>query len=162
MPKVDLANYLGREQAYVKHCLLEQYLPELTYRVGQKWDSIAYIDGFAGPWQTKHPNYADSSFGVAISALRECHRGLRQTHGRPISMKSILVEQRKDAYLELKKFAESASTADFEVHALTGEFINCIPAIEKIIRSSAAHPFRFVFLDPKGWAQIPMRHYNLY
>jgi hypothetical protein len=46
MPKVDLANYLQREQAYIKHCLLEQYLPELIYRVGKKWDSIIYIDGF--------------------------------------------------------------------------------------------------------------------
>ena len=53
MPKVDFSNYEGREQAYVKHCLLEEYLPELAYRVGRTWDSLVYVDAFAGPWQTK-------------------------------------------------------------------------------------------------------------
>src|SRR3989442_13950222 len=34
MPKVDLSLYKQREQAYVKHCLLEEYLPEWAYKVG--------------------------------------------------------------------------------------------------------------------------------
>ena len=51
MPKIEFSNYEGgREQAYVKHCLLENYLAQLAYRVGQKWDAIVYVDGFAGPW----------------------------------------------------------------------------------------------------------------
>jgi hypothetical protein len=38
MPRVNLSNYEGgREQAYVKHSLLEIYLPELAFRVGKKW-----------------------------------------------------------------------------------------------------------------------------
>jgi three-Cys-motif partner protein len=158
MPKVDFTNYLEREQAYVKHCLLEQYLPELTYRVGKKWDSIVYIDGFAGPWQTNDPDHADSSFAVAVDALRQCQTGLRDTHGREIHMKSILVEQQRDAYLELKRFASRESTTNFEIHALNGEFVDNISRIEKLIGSSTHNSFRFVFLDPKGWAQIPMRH----
>lgn len=158
MPKVNLTHYLGREQAYVKHCLLEQYLPELAYRVGRNWDAIAYVDGFAGPWQTKDPNYTDSSFGVAINALRECQRGLQDSHARHIRMKSILVEQEKDAYAELKKFADRESTSDLEIHALKGEFTEQIPSIRNLIKASALHPFQFVFLDPKGWSQIPMRY----
>ena len=158
MPKVDLEIYTGREQAYVKHCLLEQYLPELIYRVGQKWDSIVYVDGFAGPWQTKDPNYADSSFAIAINALRTCQEGLRETHGRSIHMMSILVEPRKEAYSELQKFAQNESTPNFEVRALTGEFIDNISTIENLIRRSTRNSFRFVFLDPTGWAQIPMRY----
>jgi three-Cys-motif partner protein len=158
MPKVDLTHYLDREQAYVKHCLLEQYLPELAYRVGRNWDAIAYVDGFAGPWQTQAPDYTDSSFGVAINSLRACQTGLQETYGRHIHLQSILVEQEKKPYAELKKFAERESTANFEVHALRGDFIQNIPAIENLIRSSAHNPFQFVFLDPKGWAQIPMRH----
>ena len=75
MPKVDLSNYQGREQAYVKHCLLERYLPDWAYKVGSTWDSLVYVDAFAGPWQTRHPNYADSSFGVAVDALRRCQMG---------------------------------------------------------------------------------------
>ena len=37
MPKVDLSHYKKREQAYVKHCLLEEYLPEWAYKVGTTW-----------------------------------------------------------------------------------------------------------------------------
>jgi len=41
MPKVDISQYQGREQAYVKHYLLEKYLPEWAYKVGTKWNSLA-------------------------------------------------------------------------------------------------------------------------
>jgi hypothetical protein len=50
MPKVELAAYEGREQAYIKHCLLEEYLPDWAYKVGSQWDSLVYVDGFAGPF----------------------------------------------------------------------------------------------------------------
>ncbi len=33
--------------------LLEEYLPEWAYKVGSTWDSLAYVDAFAGPWQTQ-------------------------------------------------------------------------------------------------------------
>ena len=50
MPKIEFSNYEGgREQAYVKHSLLENYLGQLAYRVRQIWDAIVYVDGFAGP-----------------------------------------------------------------------------------------------------------------
>ena len=35
MPKVDFSHYEGREQAYVKHCLLDEYLPDWAYKVGE-------------------------------------------------------------------------------------------------------------------------------
>ena len=55
MHEVDLSAYEGREQAYIKHCLLEEYLPEWGYKVGSQWDSLVYVDGFAGPWETTMP-----------------------------------------------------------------------------------------------------------
>src|SRR5580765_2201989 len=85
MPKLDLANYEGgREPAGVKHSLLQDYLPELAYRIGRTWDSFAYVDGFAGPWKTNDPNHADSSFRVAIDALRRSQKGLSESHGREL------------------------------------------------------------------------------
>jgi hypothetical protein len=53
MPKVDLSNYEGREQAYVKHYLLEKYLSRWGYKTGSKWDPLVFVDGFAGPWGSK-------------------------------------------------------------------------------------------------------------
>jgi three-Cys-motif partner protein len=157
MPKVNFSNYEGREQAYVKHCLLEEYLPEWAYKVGSTWGSLLYVDGFAGPWLTKHPDYADSSFGIAIDALRRCQTGLHESRGRDLQMESILVDQDKDAFAHLEKFAASKRAPGFGVHALCGEFVEKIPAIDQLIKEHTQNPFQFVFLDPQGWAQIPMR-----
>jgi three-Cys-motif partner protein len=156
MPKVDFSHYEGREQAYVKHCLLDEYLPDWAYKVGSTWDSLAYIDAFSGPWQTKDPNYADSSFGIAVNALRRCQSGLRETRGRDLHVECILVEQEEEAFGHLEKFAADESRPNFTVRALQGRFAQQIPAIENLIKGSGRNPFRFVFLDPKGWADIPM------
>src|SRR5262245_27252597 len=120
MSKVDLAKYANREQAYIKHCLLEEYLPEWAYKVGSTWNELVYVDGFAGPWQSTDSDYADTSFGIAIQALRECQTALRKRE-RDLHMESILVEQDRTAYDELKKFAQTQSEPGFGVHALHGE-----------------------------------------
>ena len=45
MPKIDFSAYEGgREQACIKHTLLEEYLPEWGYKVGSQWDSLVYFD----------------------------------------------------------------------------------------------------------------------
>ncbi len=157
MPKLDLSNYEGeREQAYVKHSLLEVYLPELAFRVGQKWDVLAYVDGFAGPWKTRDPDHADSSFGIAIEALRRSQAGLREGHGRELHVKCILVGKTKAAFAELERIAISETSRDFEVQALQGEFVKQIPIIDRLLKDSGKNTFKFILLDPTGWAQIPM------
>lgn len=156
MPKVDFSNYEGREQAYVKHCLLQIYLPELAYRVGKKWDSLVYVDGFAGPWKTHDPSHADSSFSIATEALRRSQTGLREGHGRELRLDCVLVEQDKGAFVELERFAANETSVNFGVHALQGEFVKKIPSIDEIIAGSGKNPFKFILLDPTGWAQIPM------
>ena len=156
MPKVDFSNYLGREQAFIKHSLLGEYLPDWAYKVGGKWDSLTYVDAFAGPWQTKHPNFADSSFGIAVDLLRRCQNGLRESRGRDLHVECILVEQEKEPFEQLRLFAADETADNFAVRALRGSFAEQIPAIEDLIKASGNNPFRFVFLDPKGWADIPM------
>src|SRR5260221_3991759 len=99
MLKVDLSNYEGREQAFVKHYLLEHYLPGWAYKVGSKWGSLVYVDGFAGPWESKDPNYADTSFRIAVNALRSAKAGL-STKQVKLSFGSILVEKEKDRFQE--------------------------------------------------------------
>lgn len=155
MPKVDLSIYAGKEQAYVKHCLLEKYLVPLAYKVGSAWGSIVYIDGFSGPWQVRDPKLADSSFGIAVEALRHAHTGLRDK-GTNIRMQTILVEESAQAFAQLEKFAVANTAPGFDVRALHGEFVDQIPAINRLVQQNCLNPFRFVFLDPKGWADIPM------
>src|SRR6266581_697098 len=77
MPKPDFTKYPERKSAaYIKHCLLQEYLPNWAYKVGHAWDSLVYVDGFAGPWETTDPNHSDSSFAIAIDSLQECQTGL--------------------------------------------------------------------------------------
>lgn len=40
--------YRGREQTLVKHFILRQYLKRFAHIVGSHWDSITYVDCFAG------------------------------------------------------------------------------------------------------------------
>ncbi|MDQ6631515.1 MAG: three-Cys-motif partner protein TcmP, partial [Verrucomicrobiota bacterium] len=141
MPKVELSAYEGREQAYIKHCLLEEYLPDWGYKVGSQWDSLVYIDGFAGPWETTSPSHKDSSFGVAVSALSRVAEGLRLTRGRNLNVDCILVEQDKRASEKLRAYAESVKRPGFRVQPLCGEFVDRLPDITKLVRQSGQSPF---------------------
>src|SRR5271166_3932247 len=100
MPKVDLTKYAGREQAYVKHRLLEEYLSQWGYKVGSSWDSLVYVDGFAGPWGSKDENFSDSSFGIATRVLNQVVSGLRQA--RDVHGLCLFVEKKPDAFAKLQ------------------------------------------------------------
>jgi three-Cys-motif partner protein len=154
MLKVDLSNYGGREQAFVKHYLLEKYLPDWAYKVGSRWGSLVYVDGFAGPWGSKDPNYADTSFGIAVNALRNSRAGLSSKVN--LSVGSILVEKEKERFIELDTFAKSNNQPGFLVKAIRGRFVDCLSQVNAEIREVGVQPFKFVLLDPKGWVDIPM------
>ena len=157
MPKLDFSHYQGREQAYVKHYLLQKYLPEWAYKVGTKWNSVAYIDGFAGPWGTTDPNHADSSFALAVDTLRECKLGLLHSRGVDLSTYAFLVESKQEAFAKLDSFARSANGSGVSVTAIAGKFVERIPRINHLLRSTGSQTFKFVLLDPMGWADIPMK-----
>ncbi len=157
MPKVDFQLYEGgREQAYVKHCLLEDYLAQLTYKVGDAWDSIVYIDGFAGPWGTKDEEFADTSFGIAVRVLKNAVQGLLAKRGKIIKALCIFVEKKPDAFAKLDAFAKSISTETVQAVALKGRFVEKLPDITRLATTSGNNPFKFVFLDQKGWAAAPI------
>ena len=67
----DLANYEGREQAYVKHHLLADYVESLVFKVANAYSEVVYVDGFSGPWKDQGEKFEDTSFGIALEALRE-------------------------------------------------------------------------------------------
>jgi three-Cys-motif partner protein len=154
MPKVDLTKYAGREQAYVKHRLLEEYLSHWGYKVGSSWDSLVYVDGFAGPWESKDQNFADSSFGIATRVLNQVVSGLREA--RNVRGLCLFVEKKPDAFAKLQTYANTASNDNVAVFALKGRLVENLTKIAKHIASSGNNAFKFVFLDQKGWAATPM------
>jgi three-Cys-motif partner protein len=156
MPKVDFSLYAGREQAYIKHCLLADYLSGWSYRVGSVWDRLVYVDGFAGPWGSQHSDHADSSFGIAVSVMREAIKGLADARQKDAKGLAIFVEKQPVAFAKLQEYAGKESTQTVKTCALRGRFTENIPAIQKLISEEVGKPFKFVFLDQKGWAGAPM------
>lgn len=156
MVKVDITHYAGREQAYVKHCLLENYLSSWGYIVGHEWDSLVYVDGFAGPWEAKDDkNFLDASFGRALHVLDSVVSGLGEK-GKNVAAQCIFVEKDPDAFKKLDAFAKSRATQRVQAMALNGTFVESIDAINKRIAKPGSNPFKLVFLDQKGWSEAPM------
>lgn len=146
----DISNYAGREQAFVKHTFLESYLGSLVYKTAGAFDHIVYVDGFSGPWQSSGENYADTSFGIALSALRKAKQTWKD-HGREVRMSAHLVEKSATAYADLE--AIKAKFPDIDIHTYNADFVATAPAILAAIPTPA---FAFFFIDPKGW-QIDLR-----
>lgn len=80
-----------------------------------------------------------------------------QARGRNLPIECLLVEQNRKAFEQLKNFAAAQSKPGFGVEALHGQFVDRISEIEAAIKRKTSNAFRFIFLDPKGWADIPMK-----
>lgn len=156
MPK-DFSNYEGgREHTYVKHYLLEKYLSRWGYKIGSTWDTLVFIDGFAGPWGAKDDEFADASFGIAIKALNDAVDGLLKVRQRSVRGVCVFVEKAPKPFAKLDAFARNHSTDRVRAKAMKGRFVENIQAIDEYVASAGANPFKFVFLDQKGWAATPM------
>src|ERR1700682_5589632 len=142
---VSIDDYKGREQSYVKHVLLEQYLEALVHKTASAYPHIVYVDGFAGPWQSATENHEDTSFGIALRALRRAKASWK-ANGRDVKMTAILVEKASAAYKELETLPPKFP--DIEIIPLRGDFVTLIPTILAKIPAAA---FAFFLLDPKGW-----------
>ncbi|MFH0298377.1 three-Cys-motif partner protein TcmP [Bradyrhizobium sp. 31Argb] len=147
---VSLEDYAGREQAYVKHVLLESYLERLVHKVASRYDHVAYVDGFAGPWQSANERFEDTSFGIALNALRRAKATWKQ-NGRDVRMSAFLVEQDKTAYGRLAQVP--ARYPDVTIKTRCADFLDVVPSILAEIPSSA---FAFFLIDPKGW-HVPLK-----
>jgi three-Cys-motif partner protein len=146
---ISIGDYKGREQSYVKHVLLEQYLEALIHKTASAYPHIVYVDGFAGPWQSSSEQYEDTSFGIALRALRRAKASWKAT-GRDVKMTAILVEKAPAAFKELQTLPPKFP--DIDVKPLQGDFVGLIPTI---LANIPADAFAFFLIDPKGWG-IPL------
>ena len=101
-------HYAGREQAYVKHHFLRQYLDRLAFKIASRFDELAYVDGYSGPWKSSDENYADTSFGIALerlTAARETWRNMSH-RARNVNMTAHLVEKSAGPFRELERIGQ--------------------------------------------------------
>jgi len=142
---VSLEDYAGREQSYVKHVFLERYLEALVIKTASTYNHIVYVDGFAGPWQSANEQFEDTSFGIALNALRRAKQTW-QGSGRTVQMTALLVERGAKAFVQLAKIP--ARYPDIAVKTYPKDFMSVVPALLKEIPRDA---FAFFLIDPKGW-----------
>ena len=144
---IDLNLYKGREQSYIKHLFLTEYLQAAAYKIFQgRSPTFNFVDSFAGPWNVSdNSSFSDSSFDLAIHTLETVRADLGANGIAGLRIRFCFCEKDPKAVLKLREYA--ASKSSFEIHVFGGEFEQNLEAIEKVIPDG----FTFTFIDPKGW-----------
>lgn len=146
---VSLDDYVGREQSYVKHMFLESYLEALVHKTASKYPHIVYVDGFAGPWQSANEKLEDTSFGIALNALRRAKASWKKKQ-RDVRMSAYLVERDPSAYQQLA--STPARYPDVAIKTYNDDFLT---VLSKILKDMPRDAFAFFLIDPNGW-RIPL------
>ncbi len=140
-------SYQEREQSAAKHQILERYLKAFAPIVGSWADELIYVDCFAGPWNSKRPDLADTSFHRALSVLADV-----RARGRCKRVRALLIENDVSRFQQLQAYA--AGVTPVEVTARPWNFEDAVPRIVDFIRNTDTPTnklFPFVFIDPWGW-----------
>ncbi|UWU12799.1 three-Cys-motif partner protein TcmP [Rhizobium sullae] len=141
--------YHHREQTEAKHFILRKYLQTLAFKtLHGGWSTLAYIDGFSGPWQSKTPDHSDSSFMIAIEVLKDAQAKVRASGKKP-RVKCLFIEENAASFAQLHPVvtAHHDPANDFFVETFNGKFENTLPQIRRTISNA----FALTFIDPTGW-----------
>ena len=143
-------DYAGKEQMWVKHWLLENYLERLIMKVGRRWARFVYIDGYAGPWNSNMPDLSDTSFARALSVMRACQAKL-ENGGHRLPMHAIFCEKDKQSAARLMAYAKEHSRPPLTIDARHANFIK---EVSPIAASLSDTDFAFALIDPTGFSEI--------
>lgn len=142
--------YKDREQTYLKHFFLEQYLETVAYHIGFSQREFVYVDCFSGPWRAADEELGDTSIRIALDRLNSVRNGLAQSKKYP-TVRAIFVEKNPAAFTSLQQVLQE-HRGDVETTALPGSFEENISRILDQLGST----FAFFFVDPTGWSGFAM------
>lgn len=149
------AEYQGREQSYLKHRVLKEYLLAWGHKLGsaaqRRRVHLCYVDGFAGPWQAKDAALADTSIAIGLDALEAAATTWRDK-GYPIDVDAYFVEKEPHAFANLERFIKGR-TGLVRAQAFPGEFGAHVGTIRRLLGGDPG----FIFVDPTGWKGAAMR-----
>lgn len=140
--------YQDREQTKAKHFLLRSYLQALAFKI-LRFSDLTYVDGFSGPWKTATENFSDSSFMIALSALRDAQQTVFEQTKIRRKVRCFFSESDSDAFSKLRDAVSVHNRPDrgFEVKTFRGEFESAVSEIQGFVGNS----FALIFIDPTGW-----------
>lgn len=146
--------YRGREQTWLKHRVLEEYLDAWAHKLGSirsRDVHLWYVDCFAGPWESQDKDLNDTSVAIGLRALNQAAATWR-SRGHRIALHAVFVEKNARSYEALRAFlAESAKAVDAQ--PLLGAFGDHVAAIDRMVGDAPA----FIFVDPTGWNGVDLR-----
>ena len=142
--------YTGREQTFIKHFILRNYLERFAIIVGSRWDTLTYVDCFSGPWKVKSEKFEDSSFSIAIEQLRKARDVHKKRPEKTLKLRCFFLEKAPSAYTKLKQFADKID--DVVIQTKNKELENAIQDILKFVQEGGPTSFPFIFIDPTGWS----------
>lgn len=143
-------SYHGREQAFVKHHLLETYLLRLFMIIGRNQKSIRYVDCFSGPWQEGSDDLQDTSIGISLKIIQKCRERLKQM-GRDVTFHTLFIEKDKNSFQKLQSYLAGVPQQEVSTKALLGDFFDLRSVI---LEWCGQEEFTFFFIDPTGWKEI--------
>lgn len=149
------AIYDGREQAWIKHQLLESYLEKLLLIISMSARSqgnveICYVDCFAGPWGDDSEQMEGTSIAISMRTMAMCKQKLAE-YGVNVTMRAMYIERDKRAFGRLSSYIQKATPAGVEAVCMEGDFL---ALRQDILRWCGNTAFVFFFIDPKGWKTV--------
>ena len=142
-----IEHYRDREQSFIKHKFLTQYLQVAAFKTLQVVSPVFnFVDAFAGPWKVSdNADYADASFSQAIEMLEAVRVVLARDQSKKIKIRFCLCERDSNSAARLREYAQRKK--QFEIHVFEGPFEENLSAIAEKIPNG----FTFTFIDPTGW-----------
>lgn len=155
LPKSIPNAYIGREQAYIKHKLLESYLQKLFLIIGTGRGintaiELCYVDCFAGPWGDDSEAMDSTSIAISLRVLQDCQKALSKL-GFKSSIKALYIEKDVRAFNRLSSYLANATPPEVSSHSMKGDFVELRQDILNWVGKTA---FSFFFIDPKGWTEV--------
>ena len=149
------ASYDGREQAWIKHLLLKNYLQRLLLIVGMGHRKageieLCYVDCFAGPWGDESDDLEGTSIAISLRTMEECRRVLKG-HGVNVKMRALYVERDDAAIVRLRTYLQQSSPEGITATCMHGDFVDLR---DDILSWCGRQAFTFFFIDPKGWKSV--------
>ncbi len=147
--------YEGREQSFLKHRVLHEYLLGWGLKLGsiarRRRVRLCYVDGFAGPWKAQSAALEDTSIVIGLNALEAAAQTWRE-QGARIDVEAAFVEKHDTAFGDLNRYLRTRA-GTVKTFARHGEFGNFVPELQHWLGQDAG----LIFVDPTGWKGAAMR-----
>jgi three-Cys-motif partner protein len=147
--------YERREQAYIKHQLLEGYLEKLFFILGGAARSggrieLRYVDCFAGPWSDQSEDLRTTSIAISLRTLDVVRQKLG-INGVSPEIHALYIEKDARAFGRLDAYLRDNTPSGIYAEAWNGDFI---VQRDELLRWAGRDAFTFFFVDPTGWKGV--------